>query len=274
MEEKFKNKRNQVRQDRSGERRQKNPRPMRGEMPSNVVVGRNAVAELIRSGAPVDKILVSGREGSVVAIIAEAKKAGIVVVDSTVESIERLAHGENHQGIAAMVAEKAYSTVEEILAIAEERGEKPLIVVCDGINDPGNLGAIIRSAEIAGAYGVIIPKRRSAGLSPAVFKASAGALAHLPVARTANITATLKELKEAGLWIFGTDAAGDKFYYDADLKVPAAIVIGSEGEGMSRLVTETCDFLVKIPMLGQINSLNASCAAAVLLFESLRQRGL
>ena len=192
MEDKFNHKRNDRKpargDDRRGDdRRKKNPRPMHGEMPSNVVVGRNAVAELIRSGAPVDKILVSGREGSVVAIIAEAKKAGIVVVDSTVESIERLAHGENHHGIAAMVAEKAYSTVDEILAIAEERGEKPLIVVCDGIEDPHNLGAVIRCAECAGAHGIIIPERRACGLTPAVSKASAGAIMHMAIAKVGNI---------------------------------------------------------------------------------------
>ena len=196
MEDRFSKKRNTQKNDRRDDVRKKNPRPAnRGELPSNVVVGRNAVAELIRSGAPVDKILVSGREGSVVAIIAEAKKAGIVVVDSTPESIERLAQRENHQGIAAMVAEKAYSTVEEILAIAEERGEKPLIVVCDGIEDPHNLGAVIRCAECAGAHGVIIPERRACGLTPAVSKASAGAIMHMAIAKVGNIAYNFYSVK-------------------------------------------------------------------------------
>ena len=243
------------------------------------IEGRNPILEALKAGQTIDKLFVQkpveGREDATAArIIRMCREAGAAVVYCDRRMLDRMSTTGAHQGVIAVAAAAEYTEISDILAKSKEKGRAPLIVVCDGINDPGNLGAIIRSAEIAGADGVIIPKRRSAGLSPAVFKASAGALAHLPVARTANITATLKELKEAGLWIFGTDAAGDKFYYDADLKVPAAIVIGSEGEGMSRLVTETCDFLVKIPMLGQINSLNASCAAAVLLFESLRQRGL
>ena len=242
-----------------------------------LIEGRNAVTEALRAGAAIDKIFLArgDTDATLGHIASTARGKGVVVVECDRRKLDGMsATGGAHQGVIAVAAAAEYAEISDILAKSKEKGRAPLIVVCDGINDPGNLGAIIRSAEIAGADGVIIPKRRSAGLSPAVFKAYAGALAHLPVARTANITATLKELKEAGLWIFGTDAAGDKFYYDADLKVPAAIVIGSEGEGMSRLVTETCDFLVKIPMLGQINSLNASCAAAVLLFESLRQRGL
>ena len=272
MEEKFNKKRNTQRSERSGERKQKNPRPMnRGEMPSNVVVGRNAVAELIRSGAPVDKILVSGREGSVVAIIAEAKKAGIVVVDSTVESIERLAHGENHQGIAAMVAEKAYSTVDEILAIAAERGEKPLIVVCDGIEDPHNLGAVIRCAECAGAHGVIIPERRACGLTPAVSKASAGAIMHMAIARVGNIAETIEKLKEAGVWTFAAEAGGQDFF-ETDWKCACAIVLGGEYSGVSRLVRERCDYTVSIPMYGHVNSLNVSTAASVLLCHAARMQ--
>lgn len=272
MEEKFNHKRNNQRSDRSGERRQKNPRPQhRGEMPSNIVVGRNAVAELIRSGAPVDKIMVSGREGSVVAIIAEAKKAGIVVVDSTTESLDRLAHGEHHQGIAAMVAEKAYSTVEEILAIAEERGEKPLIVVCDGIEDPHNLGAVIRCAECAGAHGIIIPERRACGLTPAVSKASAGAIMHMAIAKVGNIAETIEKLKEAGVWTFAAEAGGQDFF-ETDWKCACAIVLGGEDSGVSRLVRERCDYTVSIPMYGQVNSLNVSTAASVLLCHAARMQ--
>ncbi len=244
-----------------------------GERPSNIVVGRNAVTELLRSGAPVDKILVSGREGSVTVIIAEAKKAGVPVVDSTADSLDRLAHGENHQGVAAMVAEKHYSTVEEILEIARERGEKPLIVVCDGIEDPHNLGAVIRCAECAGAHGVIIPERRACGLTPAVSKASAGAILHMAVAKVGNIAQTIEKLKDSGVWTFAAEADGVDFY-EADWNVPCAIVLGGEDSGVSRLVRERCDFTVSIPMFGKVNSLNVSTAASVLLCHAARKQKL
>lgn len=243
------------------------------ELPANLVVGRNAVTELVRSGAPVDKILVSGREGSVQVIIAEAKKAGIPIVSSTNESLDRLARGENHQGVAAMVAEKHYSTVEEILDIAKERGEKPLIVVCDGIEDPHNLGAVIRCAECAGAHGVIIPERRACGLTPAVSKASAGAILHMAVAKVGNIAQTIEKLKENGVWTFAAEADGVDFY-EADWNIPCAIVLGGEDSGVSRLVRERCDFTVSIPMFGKVNSLNVSTAASVLLCHAARKQKL
>lgn len=241
------------------------------ELPSNLVVGRNAVSELVKSGAPVDKILVSGREGSIVAILAEAKKAGVTIVDSTTESLDRLARGEHHQGIAAMVAEKEYSTVDEILAIAEERGEKPLIVICDGIEDPHNLGAVIRCAECAGAHGVIIPERRACGLTPAVSKASAGAILHMAVAKVGNIAQTVEKLKERGVWTFAAEADGQDFF-DADWNLPCAIVLGGEDCGVTRLVRERCDFTVSIPMYGKVNSLNVSTAASVLLCHAARMQ--
>ena len=245
----------------------------RGDGPatSNIVVGRNAVAELVKSGAPVDKILVSGREGSVLVIIAEARAAGIPVIDTANESLDRLSHGENHQGIAAMVAEKAYSTVDDILRIAEDRGEKPLIVICDGVEDPHNLGAIIRCAECAGAHGVIIPQRRACGLTPAVSKASAGAILHMAVAKVTNIASTVEKLKEKGIWTFAAEAGGQDFY-EADWNVPCAIVMGGEDSGVSRLVRETCDFTVSIPMYGKVNSLNVSTAASVLLCHAARMQ--
>ena len=245
----------------------------RGDGPatSNIVVGRNAVAELVKSGAPVDKILVSGREGSVLVIIAEARAAGIPVIDTASESLDRLSHGENHQGIAAMVAEKAYSTVDDILRIAEDRGEKPLIVICDGVEDPHNLGAIIRCAECAGAHGVIIPQRRACGLTPAVSKASAGAILHMAVAKVTNIASTVEKLKEKGIWTFAAEAGGQDFY-EADWNVPCAIVMGGEDSGVSRLVRETCDFTVSIPMYGKVNSLNVSTAASVLLCHAARMQ--
>ena len=242
-----------------------------GPIPSNIVVGRNAVAELVKSGAPVDKILVSGREGSVLVIIAEARAAGIPVVDSTNESLDRLSHGEHHQGIVAMVAEKEYSTVEDILAIAEERGEKPLIVICDGVEDPHNLGAIIRCAECAGAHGVIIPQRRACGLTPAVSKASAGAILHMAVAKVTNIASTVEKLKEKGVWTFAAEAGGQDFY-EVDWDLPCAIVMGGEDSGVGRLVKETCDFTVSIPMYGKVNSLNVSTAASVLLCHAARMQ--
>ena len=178
-----------------------------------------------------------------------------------------------HQGVIAAVAAHEYASVEDILALAAERGEAPLIVICDELSDPHNLGAILRSAECAGAHGVIIPKRRSVGLTAVVAKTSAGAVEYLPVARVANISSTIRELKEKGVWVYGTAADGASDLYRTDLTGPSAIVIGNEGEGMSRLVRECCDVLVSIPMKGHISSLNASAAATVLLYEALRQRG-
>ena len=178
-----------------------------------------------------------------------------------------------HQGIIASVAVHGYATIDEILAAAEAKGEAPLIVLCDELSDPHNLGAILRTAECAGAHGVIIPKRRSVGLTAVVGKASAGAVEYIPVARVSNIAAAIRELKERGVWVFGTAADGALPLYSADLRGPAAIVIGNEGEGMSRIVAESCDFKVSIPMKGHISSLNASAAAAILLYEAVRQRG-
>ena len=245
----------------------------------SVIEGRNPVIEALRAGQPLDKIFLAknaeGREDPVASRIAGlAREAGIPVVNCDRRMLDRMSVTGAHQGVIAQAAAAAYVEIADLLALSRQKGRAPLIVVCDSINDPGNLGAIIRSAEIAGADGVVIPRRRSAGLTPAVYKASAGALAYLPVARAANVASALKELKEAGLWIFGAEAGGDVWYYDADMTLPMALVIGSEGEGISHLAAENCDFLLKIPMIGKINSLNASAAAAVLLFESLRQRGL
>ena len=241
------------------------------ERRENVVVGRNAVRELLASDTPVDKILVSGREGSVVALIAQAKERKIPVVDADSAALDRLSGGENHQGIAAYVGEKEYSTIEEILETASERGEKPLIVVCDGIEDPHNLGAVIRCAECAGAHGVIIPERRACGLTPAVSKASAGAILHMKIARVGNIAQTIEKLKESGVWTFAAEAGGIDFY-EADFNLPCAIVLGGEDSGVSRLVRERCDFTISIPMFGRVNSLNVSTAASVLLCRAARMQ--
>lgn len=241
------------------------------ERRENVVVGRNAVRELLNSEMPVDKILVSGREGSVVALIAQAKERKIPVVDADSAALDRLSGGENHQGIAAYVGEKEYSTIEEILESAAELGEKPLIVVCDGIEDPHNLGAVIRCAECAGAHGVIIPERRACGLTPAVSKASAGAILHMKIARVGNIAQTIEKLKESGVWTFAAEAGGMDFY-EADFNLPCAIVLGGEDSGVSRLVRERCDFTISIPMFGHVNSLNVSTAASVLLCRAARMQ--
>ena len=234
-----------------------------------------AVIEALRAGVQIDKIfLMKGETDKTLGHIAStARAAGIVVVDADKRKLDNMSRTHAHQGVIALASVREYSTVEDILQIAADRGEAPLLVVCDEISDPHNLGAIIRTAECAGAHGVIIPKRRSAGLTAIVAKTSAGAVAHMPVARVPNIAVLLKDLKEQGVWVFGTAAGGNTTLYNADLKGPAAIVIGSEGDGMTRLVTENCDFLVSIPMKGRINSLNASAAAAILLYEAVRQRG-
>ena len=243
-------------------------------VPENLIEGRNAVTEALRAGTAIDKLYAAkgGTDHTLSRIIAQAKKAGVVVVEADRRKLDAMSETHSHQGVIAVAAAQSYATVEDILEKATAAGEPPLVVVCDEISDPHNLGAVIRTAECAGAHGVIIPKRRSAGLTAVVAKTSAGAVSYLPVARVPNIPALLKDLQKKGLWVFGTAAGGSVSLYDADLRSPAAIVIGSEGDGMGRLVGECCDFLVSIPMKGRINSLNASAAAAVLLFEALRQR--
>jgi len=239
-----------------------------------VIEGRNAVIEALRAGTAIDKIyLQKGETDKTLGHIAsKARAAGAVVVEADRRKLDAMSRTHAHQGVIALASVREYASVEDILQAAADRGEPPLLVVCDELSDPHNLGAVLRTAECAGAHGVIIPKRRSAGLTAVVAKTSAGAVAHIPVARVPNLPALLKELKERGVWIFGTAAGGATSLYDADLKGPAAIVIGSEGDGMGRLVTECCDFLVSIPMRGKLNSLNASAAAAILLYEAVRQR--
>ena len=242
-------------------------------MENNIIVGRNAVRELLRSGRDVDKLLVmkGQRTGSIGEIIALAKKSGIVVVEASKEKLDQLADGLPHQGICAYASAHSYSTVEDILENARSKGEKPLIVIADEINDPHNLGAIIRCAEGSGAHGVIIPKRRSVGLTGVVAKSSAGAIEHMPIAKVTNIARTIDDLKEEGVWVFAADMGGEA-YYDTDLNCAAAIVMGSEGQGISRLVKEKCDAVISIPMYGKVNSFNVSTACAVLLCEAAKQR--
>ena len=239
-----------------------------------VIEGRNAVIEALRAGESIDKIFIlKGETDKTLGHIAsKARAAGIVVVDADKRKLDNMSRTHSHQGVIALASVREYVTVESILEAAAAKGENPLIVVCDEITDHHNLGAIIRTAECAGAHGIVIPKRRSAGLTAVVAKTSAGAVAHMPVARVANIPSLLKDLKKQGVWVFGTAADGNTTLYDADLKGAAAIVIGSEGDGMTRLAAENCDFLVSIPMRGKLNSLNASAAAAIMLYEAVRQR--
>ena len=240
-----------------------------------LIEGRNAVTEALRSGRTINKIFLADgdTDRALGRLAAMAKDAGAVVVRIDRRKLNDMSPTGAHQGIIASVAAHDYATLDDIFAVAEARGEAPLIVVCDELSDPHNLGAILRTAECAGAHGVVIPKRRSVALTAVVAKASAGAIEYMKVARVSNVAATLRELKSRGVWAFGTAADGTTSLYDADLKDPAAIVIGNEGAGMSRLVTETCDFKVSIPMRGRISSLNASAAAAILLYEAVRKRG-
>ena len=255
------------------ERKEKTVRPQDAEA-DGIIEGRNAVIEALRAGTTIDKIFIQkGETDKTLGHIAStARAAGVVVVDADKRKLDFMSRTHAHQGVIALASVREYVSVEDILNIAREKGENPLIVVCDEISDPHNLGAIIRTAECAGAHGVIIPKRRSAGLTSIVGKTSAGAVSYVPVARVPNIPALLEQLQKEGVWVFGTAAEGTTTLYSADLKGPAAIVIGGEGEGMTRLVREKCDFLVSIPMKGKISSLNASAAAAILLYEAVRQR--
>ena len=243
-------------------------------IPDGMIEGRNAVIEALRTETAIDKIYIAKGETDKTLghIASKARDRGIVVVEADRRKLDHMSRTHAHQGVIALAAVREYVSVQSILEAATEKGEAPLLVVCDEISDPHNLGAILRTAECAGAHGVIIPKRRSAGLTAVVAKTSAGAVSYMPVARVPNMAALLKDLKKQGVWVFGTAAEGTTTLYDADLKGPAAIVIGSEGDGMSRLVTENCDFLVSIPMKGKISSLNASAAAAILLYEAVRQR--
>jgi 23S rRNA (guanosine2251-2'-O)-methyltransferase len=247
-----------------------------GGFQNELIEGRNAVTEALRAGRPIDKIYIAkGDTDSALGHIAsKAKSAGIVVVNCDRRKLDAMSVTKAHQGVVALCAVREYCTVEDILAAAKESGEAPFVVVCDEISDPHNMGAVIRTAECAGAHGVVIPKRRSAGLTAIVDKASAGAAEHMLVARVPNIPAALKQLKDSGLWIYGTAADGDSPMWKTDLTGPAALVIGSEGEGIGRLVRESCDFMVSIPMRGVVGSLNASAAASVLMYEVLRQRGV
>ena len=238
------------------------------------IEGRNALTEALKAGRTIDKVFVAAGETdrSLQRLAAQAKEAGAVIVPVDRRKLDQMSTTRSHQGVIALVAAHVYYTIDDILEAAAEKGEAPLIVICDELSDPHNLGAIMRSAECAGAHGVIIPKRRSVGLTATVAKASAGAVEYMKVARVTNINNAINDLKEKGVWIYGTAAEGSIPMYKADLTGPAAIVIGNEGDGMSQLVRKNCDVMVHIPMKGQITSLNASAAASILLYEAVRQR--
>ena len=239
-----------------------------------LIEGRNAVIEALRAGRAIDKIFIAKGDvdKTLGHIASKARDQGVVVVEADRRKLDFMSRTKAHQGVVALVAVREYCEVKDILTVAEERGEAPFVIVCDEISDPHNLGAIIRTAECVGAHGVVIPKRRSAGLTAIVGKASAGAAEYMAIARVANIPSALKELKEAGLWVYGTAADGASRLWNTDLTGPIALVIGSEGDGMGRLVRESCDFILSLPMKGRLNSLNASAAAAVTMYEILRQR--
>ena len=261
---------------RGGEKRPYREREQfeQGEESGGAIVGRNAVRELLKSGRAIDKIFVQRgeREGSIKVLVAMAIERNIPVVEVEKQKLDMLSGGGTHQGVVAMAAQKDYSTIEDILNIASMRGENPFVVILDGVEDPHNLGAIIRSADVFGAHGIIIPKRRASGITAVVEKASAGALEHMAIAKVTNITDAINKLKENGLWIYAAEVGGEDYASVDYGKGAIGLVLGSEGYGVSRLVLENCDFKVSIPNYGHVNSLNVSCAAAVVLAEVAKAR--
>ena len=244
------------------------------ELYSDQIEGRNAIIELLESGKDINKIYIlkGERTGSINKIIAMAKEQKVVLVEKDKNQMEKMAQTENYQGVIAIVPPYEYSSVDEILEYAKSKNEEPFIIILDEIEDPHNLGSIIRTAECSGVHGIIIPKRRAAGVNSTVNKVSAGAVEHMKIARVTNISETIQKLKDSGLWICGTDINTDKYYYEQDLKGALGIVIGNEGNGISEKVKKNCDFLVKIPMKGKVTSLNASVSTGIIIYEALKQR--
>lgn len=242
----------------------------RGE---DIIAGRNAVSEALKAGRTIDSLYVvrGNHSGPISVLIAKAKKAGAVIKEADSRKLDALCGNANHQGVVAVAAVKEFLEMEDIFALAEERGEAPFLILCDELEDPHNLGAVLRIAECAGAHGVVIPKRRSVGLTYAVGKASAGAVEYVPVVRVNNMSAAIDELKERGVWIYTADMDGQP-WCSVDYTGPAAVVVGSEGFGVSRLVREKSDFIISLPMKGKINSLNASVACGIVCYEIARQR--
>lgn len=242
-----------------------------GPSREGLIVGRNPVLEALKAGRQIDTLYIGAEGGSIPLIKKLASENGAVIKQVGQQKLNDMSGGASHQGVIAVGAYVEYAEIKDILALAEKRGEKPFVIICDEIEDPHNLGAIIRTAECSGAHGIIIPKRRSASLNETVYKTSAGAASYLPVARVANIPAAIDELKQAGLWIYGTDASGTD-YTKTDLTGAVGLVIGSEGQGIGRLVSEKCDFMLRLPLKGKITSLNASVAAGIFMYEVVRQR--
>ncbi len=245
-----------------------------GQETEGQLEGRNALQEALKNGRTIDKVFIAAgdTDRSLQHLAAQAREAGAVVVSVDRRKLDAMSATRSHQGVIALAAAHAYCTVEQMLEEAAARGEPPLLVLCDELSDPHNLGAVIRSAECAGAHGVVIPKRRSVGLTAAAAKASAGAVEYMKVARVTNMSSAIRELKERGVWVYGAAAEGSIPMYQADLTGPTAIVIGSEGNGISQLVRKSCDVMVRIPMKGKLSSLNAAAAASILLYEAVRQR--
>ncbi len=242
------------------------------ERREDLIAGRNAVMEALKSGRHLDSVLIArgDRQGSIAAIAARCKEQGIPIKEADARKLDAMA--ANHQGVIAIAACKEYVTLEALFEAAAERGEPPFFIVCDELEDPHNLGAILRTAEAAGAHGVIVPRRRSVGLTSTVYKASAGAVEYVPVARVSNINDTIRELKERGVWVYGLDMDGED-WCATDMTGATALVVGSEGRGVSRLVRENCDYILSLPMNGRVNSLNASVACGIVMYEVARQRG-
>ena len=246
----------------------------KGAFSTDIIEGRNPISEALKSGREIDKILVAkgDKNGSIIKIISDAKKRGIVIQEVDRAKLDTMSNTKNHQGVVAYVAAAEYASVDDILASAKAKGENPFIIIADEITDPHNLGSLLRTANAAGAHGIIIPKRRSVGLNSVVAKTSAGAVEFTPVAKVSNIANTIDKLKKENIWVIGADMDGTNTIYTQDFSGGVAIVVGSEGEGISRIVKEKCDFLVQIPMLGEITSLNASVAGALMIYEVVRAR--
>ena len=245
-----------------------------GDREENLIIGRNAILEALRSDRTIDSLYVArggNRAGAISALLAKAKAKGIVIKEADPKKLDFLCGHANHQGVVAVASVKAYATLDDLFRLAEERGEPPFFIIADGLHDPHNLGAVIRTAECAGAHGVIVPKRHSTGLTYAVGKASAGAVEYLPVARVSNLAAAMDELKKRGVWIYSADMDGER-WCDVDYSGAVALVVGSEGDGVGRLVKEKSDFIVSLPIRGNVNSLNASVACGILCYEVVRSR--
>ena len=239
------------------------------------IIGINPVTEALKAGRPIQRILISEQrkhDKDVLAILRLAGEAGVEVRTAGRDALNKEAPGSSHQGVVAIAAARQYATLEDILQIPSQKGQVPLFLILDGVEDPGNLGAILRTAETAGVHGVIIPERRAVGLTETVAKASAGALEYVPVVKVVNIVNTIEDLKKAGVWVAGAEAGGDMTYWDADFVRPTALVLGGEDRGVRRLVRERCDYIVSLPLMGKLSSLNVSVATGVLLYEALRQR--